>query len=582
MRGLFRLQTGRKPVPFFFPVKQKYPFIISWRAVLIFSGTAISKKFPYGVLMSVRWVEYELDARAVGDISESIRLFLENPAAERRNVLRIRLTMEELLLRIIDSREQPVHACLGLGKQYGRPVVTLKYDGEPFDPTEGEAENWNTRILASAGLSPTWSYRGGQNRLSLRLPASGGHGTLFYILTAIACAVILGFAGRFLPETLKTGINEALLTPLMEGFLGLLNTFAGVMIAFTVCSGVLGVGDSAAVGKIGKSLLIRLFVITLIISAGTLGFASVFADLNYSSGAAGWISRPGQILGMIFGILPKDPVSPFLNCNTMQIIVIALFFGIGMLTLGSGTNHLRDVVGEITDVTQFITSSVCRLVPIFVFAALLRLIWSGSAAQLFSLWKPFVLIIAAGSVTTVIMLVFTGMQLKCSPLMLLKKLMPPFLVAFTTASSMSAFSVRMETCEKKLGADRSFLEFSLPIGSVVFKPRSLCLLSVLACSFAEIYGLEVNPAWFIMAWLSAALLSVAGPPIPGAALTIYGFLFSQLGIPADAMLLATALDVLVDFFVTGFNVLLLDLELVRQAGLMDCIDRRRLMKEAGQ
>ena len=52
--------------------------------------------------MSLQWKNYELNAQAVDDISELIRQFLDDAGIERRNIIRIRLTMEELLLRIID------------------------------------------------------------------------------------------------------------------------------------------------------------------------------------------------------------------------------------------------------------------------------------------------------------------------------------------------------------------------------------------------------------------------------------------------------------------------------------------------
>ncbi len=530
--------------------------------------------------MSVKWYDYELTAKAVDDISDSINGFLVSLSIERRNILRIRLTMEEMLLRIKDNQQEPLQISLGLGKRYGKPVVNLKYEGQPFDPTEGNAEHWNDRILASAGLLPTWNYRGKTNLLSIRFDETGGHSTLFYIMIAALAAVIIGAAGHFLPQETKAGMDEILLAPLMGGFLGLLNTFAGIMIGFTIISGVLGVGDSSTLGKIGKGLLLRLFTICLAISAFALCFASVFLNLRISSSGGSGVSQLSQISKMIFGILPSNPISPFLNCNTMQIIVIALFAGVGLLTLTEQGQHLRIVVEECTKLTQLITSAICRLTPLFVFTALLRQIWSGAATQLFTLWKPLLLIIGAGLVTTALMLIITGIQAKCSPFLLLKKLIPPFLVAFTTASSMSAFSTGMETCEKKLGIDRSFLEFALPVGSVIYKPVSLCMLCALSCSLAELYGLEVNPAWFIMAWLTATLLSIAVPPIPGAALTIYSILFSQLGISSDALLLAAALDVVTDFFDTGFNVLLLNLEMVRESVIMHRIDREKLTKNA--
>ena len=56
----------------------------------------------------------------------------------------------------------------------------------------------------------------------------------------------------------------------------------------------------------------------------------------------------------------------------------------------------------------------------------------------------------------------------------------------------------------------------------------------------------------------------------------YFNIFAQLGIPSGALLLAAALDVVTDFFDTGFNVLLLNLEMVREAHIIGRIDRKIL------
>ena len=418
--------------------------------------------------------------------------------------------------------------------------------------------------MVSLGLSPDWRYRKKTNTVSLRISGASGQSALFYIFAAVLAALLFGFAGRFLDPAVRADIDSILLAPLMGGFLGLLNTFAGIMIAFTICSGVLGVGDSASLGKIGKGLVLRLFLISLSIAAFSLTFASLFMNLLFSAASVSGGSELDEISKMIFGILPTDPVSPFLNCNTMQIIVISMFAGIALLTMDEHGSTLHRLVEECTAVTQMLTSSVCKLIPGFVFIALLRQIWSGAEAKLLALWKPLALIAASVLIITAFLLLFTAMKTRKSPIFLLKCLMPPFLVAFTTASSMSAFSVSMETCEKKLGMKRSFLKFALPVGSVIFKPAFLCMLCVLSCSMADIFDLQVSISWFIMAWLTATLLSIAVPPIPGAAMTIYSILFAQLSIPTEALLLAAAMDVVTDFWDTGFNVLLLNLEIFRE------------------
>ena len=92
---------------------------------------------------------------------------------------------------------------------------------------------------------------------------------------------------------------------------------------------------------------------------------------------------------------------------------------------------------------------------------------------------------------------------------------------------MSAMTLGMETCEKKLGVKRSTVSFMYPLGLVMFRPAGIIHYAVLACSLAEIYQIEINPFWLLMAVVISALLIIALPPIPGSALLGFTILFDH-------------------------------------------------------
>ena len=70
--------------------------------------------------------------------------------------------------------------------------------------------------------------------------------------------------------------------------------------------------------------------------------------------------------------------------------------------------------------------------------------------------------------------------------------------------------------------------------------------TVMTCSFAEIYHIEVSVSWLLMAVIVSTLVVIALPPIPGADILGYSILFSSLGIPGEALVLATGIDILMD------------------------------------
>ena len=170
-------------------------------------------------------------------------------------------------------------------------------------------------------------------------------------------------------------------------------------------------------------------------------------------------------------------------------------------------------------------------------------------------------------------------ELKCPPMLLLKKVLPSFMVAFTTASSMSAMPLSMKTCTEQLGVRKSTVSFAYPLGTVIYMPASIASFTVVALTFASICQVEVNLSWVLRAIFTVTMLVIAMPPIPGAGLLVYTVLFAQLGIPSEAMVLATAIDVAVDYCNTGFNVLFLILQVVWQGKTLGCLDHEVLLKD---
>jgi len=521
--------------------------------------------------------EYTLSEAAVDAVSADVQAYLNRLGTDRRSVQRIRLTVEELLLNLLSHSGCGLKLSVGLGKQFGRQMFRLRYEAQPFDPTRSSDNPTADELMRSLGLFPAWSARGRINTVSLVLADRPKRSTLFYILIAAAAAALLGALGNLIPEEVRQIVVTSLLSPLSGCFLGLLNTFAGMMILLTICSGILGMGDSATLGRMGKSIVVRFFLLSLAISAATVVLVLPFVRLNFSSGGQGQASAVEEISRMFFDILPTNLIDPFRTGNTFHIIVIATFLGCALLAIGERGSRVRGVIGEASVLFQQIVSSVCSLVPLFVFSMLLQLIWSGKVRVLVSVLKPILLIAAFILLLALAVAAASSLRLKCPPALLLKKVLPAFLLAFTTASSVSAFPLGMETCEKKLGIKKSLISFVYPLGSVIYMPSSVIYFTVLVCTFAELYQIAVGVPWLILAAVISTLITIAMPPIPGADILCYTVLFSALGIPAEAIILATTVGIVLDYLDTGTNVLLMILQITCDAQRLDCLDRKILL-----
>ena len=120
--------------------------------------------------------------------------------------------------------------------------------------------------------------------------------------------------------------------------------------------------------------------------------------------------------------------------------------------------------------------------------------------------------------------------------------------------------------------------FGVPLGIVMFPPATAMYFIIICIYTAEVYQVECSIVWFVLAIFSATVLAIAAPPIPGGTLTCYTIMFTQLGLPTEALVVALALDVLCDFVATGMNMFCLQMELVIQSKRMGLLNETVLRK----
>ena len=527
----------------------------------------------------IRTTEYRMLRGAdIDAITEQIEHFLTEQQVSWEDTLRLRLTMEELLLRVRDQRGRDTPCALTLGRRFGRAYVQLSYVGEAYDPTsvyrESEGEAWSAQLLANLGAVPSWSWKRGVNRLLLHPPRSG-HSSFLLLGIAVAAALALGFLGNLLPEAWREAAVTLALSPLFGAYLGAMGTFVGLMIFFSVVCGICGIGDTSAFERMGKVVLGRFIGLTTLWSALGCVAASLCFSLNYGGAGQGG-SRFVQILELLYSIVPRDPVSPFLNGDFKQIIFLSAVVGVILLALGGQAERVRELAEQCNLLVLAIMERICRLVPLFVFITLLRQIWTGSFDSLLRAWKPLAVFVVGGLLIVAIKLLLTGFKLKVSVKKLFRVLWPTFLVALSTSSSAAVFGRTMDSCEKELGVSHKLVLIGLPIGNILCMPvATLCFSSVLLY-LAESYAVAVSAGWLVMLILIDAILCMAMPPIPGAFLTCFSIMLAQLGIPMDGLAVMAALNVFLDAACTAYCNAYMHLELAMQAEQLDLLDRKIL------
>ena len=525
--------------------------------------------------------EVPLNEAGIDTISQLLADALEQAGVNRKDIIRLRLAAEEILGLWKSRAEKETVCTFRCGTRLGRMYLEITAPGRLIDPEEAAADVAGrmlcSNLLAQAGLSPVYSYQDGINRLALYPSKPQKLSPLLQLLLAILGAVAAGVALLALPA--PVGETAAgVVDPLFSALMGILQTLASPMIFLSVCWGIINIGDVHMLGRIGKTVLLRFFGGVFLLTAITA--ACLVWMFRPENGAASMgENATAQIYSMILGIIPTNIITPFLEGNSLQIIFMAICAGLVLLVLGEKTSALRALLGQVNTAVQFMMEMVSRYIPIFVFVSLLSLMLSDAMSNLGGVLKGLLLGIAACLVWPLLYALWASVRLKVSFPMVLRKLLPTYLIALSTASSSAALSSNLETCERRLGISERIVHFAVPLGQVMFKTGGAVGFFVLALGLAEFYGVAMPLSWVVTGVLTAGLLAIAAPPVPGGSLTCYTVLLAQLGIPEGAVGLAVAGNVLLDFFMTSCGISCLQSELMLSAKKLGMLDRERLQKE---
>lgn len=521
---------------------------------------------------------YTLSPAACDDVAAEITGFCDRMKVDRKDALRVRLSAEECLLHWLDRGFEGKPLTLRMGQKLRVPYVTLEAEGEAVDPTAEETEEFGSfggSILVSLDLKPDYSYHQGRNRLQFRLSRKAP-GQMALLGTLLLAGVAVGLLGMLLPEHVRSVALNGVINPLHTVFFSLLGCIAGPMIFLSVTRGICGIGDPALLGRIGRKLMFRCLGMVLV--AGCFG-ALLFP--LFSTGASYTVREGGRLsalVDLLMQFVPSSLVSPFVSGNTLQIIFLAFVTGIALLYLGTRTEGIMRGLEQVNDLIQFLMRIICRITPFVFFLVIVKMFWSGMLPTVVSAWKLLLVSLIAFPLFTLLSLLITAARRKVRPGLLIRKSLPVFMTALTTASSAAAFPVHVRTC-KNHGIHSSLVNFGLPLGIVMHRPMLALYYLLILFFFAGVYGIAITPIWLIMAVLVAMVMGIAVPPVPGGGAICYTIMFAQMGIPEEAFAVAMTLDMLTDALITAFEIVNQDMTLINFAASVDMLDPEVMRSE---
>ena len=346
--------------------------------------------------------------------------------------------------------------------------------------------------------------------------------------------------------------------PFGDIFVNLLKYIVVPLVLLSIMDGVISMGDIGKVGKIGWKTVAYFLVTTAIACVIGLAVANAFKGafpvLELAEGAA-YEAKSANLMDTLVNIFPNNAVAPLANSSMLQIIVIALFFGCGVLVAGEKGKPFGDIVSSFNEVTQRVMSFILAVSPYGVFALMVWVVAAQGPKILGSL--GLVLLAAYIGYILHVLLVYTlsvKVFAKMSPMLFFKKIFPAAAFAFTSTSSVATLPITQECCDD-MDVHHEISAFVLPLGATINMDGTAIYQCVAAIFLAKCIGVDLTLTQMVVIIVTATLASIGTAGTSGAGMIMLAMVLDAVGIPPTYIGIIYGIDRLFDMGRTTLNII---------------------------
>ena len=315
-------------------------------------------------------------------------------------------------------------------------------------------------------------------------PAASQRNTLYLqVLVGIAIGGLLGYVK---PEW------GVLLRPLGDGFVGLVKMLIAPIIFTTVVVGLAGMGDLKKIGRVGAKALLYFEIVTTLalviglVVANTLtpgaGFHADPTKLE-AGGLAKYTGAAKQMgtLEFVMHIIPKTFVSAFAEGEILQVLLLAILFGLALGKLGDHGRPVLNLLHEIARVFFGIVSIVTKAAPLAAAGAMAFTIGEYGVGKLAQLGLLLACVYLTCAIFIIVVLGGIARVAGFGLWKIIRYLREELLLVLGTSSSESALPGLMEKMEK-IGCARPVVGIVVPAG-YSFNLDGTCIYLTMAALF---------------------------------------------------------------------------------------------------
>ncbi len=345
-------------------------------------------------------------------------------------------------------------------------------------------------------------------------------------------------------------------------FLLLVQMIIAPLVFSTLVVGIAKLGDLKTVGRVGgKAMLwfISASLVSLLLGMLLVNIFQPGAGIagNADTAAAADVIGKTQEFSLekfVEHLFPKSVIESMAKNEILQIVVFSIFFGVATAAIGDKGKIVVKGLDAVSHVILKMVNYVMNFAPIGVFGAIAAVI-ATKGLEVFKFYGLYLSYFLLGIIVLWIVLLSVGaLILKNRLPVLLKRIIQPLVIAFSTTSSEAVLPKLTEELER-FGCKDKVVAFILPLGYSFNLDGSMMYMTFASIAIAQASNVHLDPGTQLTMLLVLMLTSKGIAGVPRASLVVVAATCTMFGIPAEGIALILPIDHFCDMFRTATNVL---------------------------
>lgn len=364
------------------------------------------------------------------------------------------------------------------------------------------------------------------------------------VIFAIAVGILLG---HFYPSV------GASLKPLGDAFINIVKMIISPVIFLTVVTGIASVSNVGSVGRVtGKAMIYFITFSTLALFVGMV-VANIIQpghglNIDPTTLQADKVSdyvekaHDSTIVGFLMGIVPKTLVSPLVGGDILQVLFVAVLFGIALAKTHEHSKPIIDFLNTLTTPVFKLVGMLMKLAPIGAFGAMAFTIGKYGISSIGNLALLILTFYITALLFILIILGAVARYNGFSIIDLIRYIKDELWLVLGTSSSEAALPSLMDKMEKA-GCEKSVVGLVIPTGYSFNLDGTNIYMTMAALFIAQACNIDLTIGQQLTLLLVAMISSKGAAGVTGAGfITLAATLSVVPDVPVAGMALILGID----------------------------------------